>query len=183
MGFIDLVGGDCLSFWLHDKPKTTDPPELQCSHRLYLQLASYFPIFNDCSFFPQTLFLVPSLQMNKNHFPNEISHCSGFYSVLLYYFIEDRPPPPCPNNRISSRKRIPQLPTPSQPTSPTLLILAVRQARHLSGHKTDLAWESMRLGDKRGNAADNSRSCTVHKLSTSSHTHRWNLVPESTQGS
>lgn len=178
MGFIDLVGGDCLSFWLHDKPKTTDPPELPCSHGLHLQLVPYFPIFNDYSFFPQTLFPFPSVRMNKNHFPNEISHCSGFYSVLLYYFIGDISFHT--HNRIPARKRIPQLPTP-QPTSPTLLILAVRQARHLSGQKTDLAWESMRLGDKRGNAADNSRSCTVHKLSTSSHTHRRNLVSESTQ--
>lgn len=51
-----------------------------------------------------------------------------------------------------------------------------KKTRYLSGPETALAWESMNLWGKRGNAVDNSRSCTVHKRSTLHHTHWWNLL-------
>lgn len=164
------LSGRRLSFCLHNKSKTTDLPELQCSHRLLPRVVPFFPIFflNNYSFFPQNVIPFSSFHINKNDFPN-----SCFCFILLYYFIEDRPFPlviePLPEREYHSY----------QPPAhfPTLLIPAVRKARHSSGHKRGLAWESMKLRDKRGNAADNSRSCTVHKLSTSGHTHWWNLVP------
>lgn len=62
-------------------------------------------------------------------------------------------------------------------THPHRLIPGVRKPRHLSGPATALAWESTNRRDKRGNAADNSRSCTVHTRSTFHHTHWWNLLP------
>ena len=60
---------------------------------------------------------------------------------------------------------------------PHRLIPGVRKPRHLSGPATALAWESTNRRDKRGNAADNSRSCTVHTRSAFHHTHWWNLLP------
>lgn len=130
MHYIDLVGGDYLSV------STTNRKQLICLNfnvpiDFFREQFLFFQFFlNNYSFFPQNVIPFSSFHINKSDFPNS---CSCF--ILLYYFIEDRPFPlviePLPEREYHSY----------QPPAhfPTLLIPAVRKARHSSGHKRGLA--------------------------------------------
>lgn len=88
-GFIDLVGGDSLSFFLF-------PWQLKMNRSAWTSLFSetflwpvpYLPYFLMVTAFPpQTLLLFSSLYSNRNHFliENSYSH-SGFLNFILLFY-------------------------------------------------------------------------------------------------
>lgn len=139
-------------------------------HFIYLifsMLSSHFSSSLISSQFlsPKAIHLFLTSYQQGNHLTDE----TGCPSLLFLLKID------FPHNGIHARKTAPQPPPP--PNHPHHLSLGVRKPRHLSGPATALAWESMSPLRQRGNAADNSRSCTVHICSTVHHTHWWNLLP------
>lgn len=108
---------------------------------------------------PKAMYLFFASSQQGSHLTDE----TGYLSLLLFLKTD------FPHNGILVE------PESSTTTTSThhfhLFIRGVRKSRHVSGPETGLAWESTNLWDKRGNAVDNSRSCTVHKSSTFHHTH------------
>lgn len=122
-----------------------------------------------CFFFPYVLFLslkAIHLFLTSYEQGNHLTDETGCPSLLFCLKTD------FPHNGIRARKTAPEPPLPPHPQSKKT------QTFIWNCHCPWL--RNMNFWDKRGNAVDNSRSCTVHKCSTFHHTHWWNLLPVNT---